>query len=686
MSITVEYIKSINFSKLTLFEKVEIKNKGRSTPDLFISQPGVSNKKKYIRSFNKEWYDKKSWLCGCEITNALFCFPCMLMGGDTVWTNNGFSTINKMKEKTEKHENSRKHMENVVSLSLLGRVNVSEQLSESYRMSIIKHNENVTKNREILSKIIDCIKFCGHFELPLRGHDKNDSSDNVGVFKGLINFASNLDSSLRNHLESNSVFKGTSKTIQNEILNCILDVCRDHISSEINQTSFVSVMADDTTDISEQTQMVIVFRYELCQSVYERFWGFFRPENQTADGLSKCLLNEINKIVKNDTSKLIAQTYDGANVMRGETGGVQTKLKQIFPNAHFVHCYAHQLNLVMKRATSAIRQVRIFFANLSGIPAFFSTSPLRLGILNKHLNAHIPRPSATRWNFNIRTVNSVYENKDNLIKCFEELQSTNTTDKTIQASTGMLQLLKNETFLFWLELFHQIMPHVDILYNQLQSRNIDPVKIQNALNTFYENISSIRNSSYCNSSSSAKAMESKEVCDTINAEAKYRFAFTNHLIAATLFYKENFDIYNKKSPLNEISETVLAYPVLIKDKIITELQVFYSREELHRFKGLTELLKLLHENNLSNNVFSEITKLIKILITTPMTTAEPERCFSSLKRIKTYLRNTMNQERLTALSMISMEKNMIANIPNFNQKVIEQFCSDKNRRMDFIFK
>lgn len=35
-----------------------------------------------------------------------------------------------------------------------------------------KFNENVKRNRDILSKLIDCIVFCGKFELPMREHDE----------------------------------------------------------------------------------------------------------------------------------------------------------------------------------------------------------------------------------------------------------------------------------------------------------------------------------------------------------------------------------------------------------------------------------------------------------------------------------------------------------------------------------
>ena len=78
-----------------------------------------------------------------------------------------------------------------------------------------RHNEKVTQNRVILSKIIDCIKFCGKYELFLSGHDESSASSNAGVFCGLLDFLSDYDPVLENHLESNSVFKGISKTIQN---------------------------------------------------------------------------------------------------------------------------------------------------------------------------------------------------------------------------------------------------------------------------------------------------------------------------------------------------------------------------------------------------------------------------------------------------------------------------------------
>lgn len=110
--------------------------------------------------------------------------------------------------------------------------------------------------------------------------------------------------------------------------------------------------------------------------------GFFNPEGQGATEISECILKEL-EVFDTDAArnKIIAQTYDGASVMRGLVNGVQSKIKEHFPLAHYVHCYAHQFNLIMERAASQNQSARIFFCNLSAFPAFFSRSPQRVAAL-----------------------------------------------------------------------------------------------------------------------------------------------------------------------------------------------------------------------------------------------------------------------------------------------------------------
>lgn len=187
-----------------------------------------------------------------------------------------------------------------MDFKLLGTVNIQPQLDSAYWVNIQKHNERVTKNRYVLSKIMDCIKFCGAFELALRGHDETEASENPGIFRGLINFTAELDKTLHEHLETASIFKGTSKDIQNDLLDCMLNVYLEETAKEIGDAPFLAVMADETTDVSAKFQMVIVLRYVVNGNAVERFTAFVLPTEHNADMLSNTILNVIDPFLANN--------------------------------------------------------------------------------------------------------------------------------------------------------------------------------------------------------------------------------------------------------------------------------------------------------------------------------------------------------------------------------------------------
>lgn len=54
------------------------------------------------------------------------------------------------------------------------------------------------------------------------------------------------------------------------------------------------------------------------------------------------------------------------------------------------------------------------------------------------------------------------------------------------------------------------------------------------------------------------------------------------------------------------------------------------------------------------------------------------------KRIKTFTRNMMGQQRLNA--MLSIENPFVHGLVDFNSKVIQRFAQAKNHRANFLFK
>ncbi|CAH1099722.1 unnamed protein product [Psylliodes chrysocephalus] len=168
------------------------------------------------------------------------------------------------------HEKSKVHMNNVFSFSMLGKLNIKTQLNSAYRDALIKHNQQVDKNLYVLNKIINCIRFCGAFELALRGHDEKDNLENRGIFKELVNFSAELDNDLKVHIQSSKAFKGTSKITQNELLECMLDVYHEEVRKEIENSPFVH----DAKSIAECILNVLVYLnlYELLKEVQLTLW------------------------------------------------------------------------------------------------------------------------------------------------------------------------------------------------------------------------------------------------------------------------------------------------------------------------------------------------------------------------------------------------------------------------------
>ncbi|GBN64949.1 hypothetical protein AVEN_135904-1 [Araneus ventricosus] len=219
-----------------------------------------------------------------------------------------------------------------VSYGVAELTHLTQKIKNVFRSNVKRRNEKVTKNRYVLTKIIDCILFWGVFELALRGHDKREDSLNTGVFRGLIDFSAELDSSLKDHLTSATAFKGTSKEIQNDLLDCILPGCQNHIKNEISKASFVSVIADETTDVSSISQLVVVFRYILSNGQpVEKFWEFTNPPGHDAKSIPKCIQASLEKVL-DKPEKLISQSCDGTNVMSGQHAGVQAFIRRAYKN------------------------------------------------------------------------------------------------------------------------------------------------------------------------------------------------------------------------------------------------------------------------------------------------------------------------------------------------------------------
>ena len=84
-------------------------------------------------------------------------------------------------------------------------------------------------------------------------------------------------------------------------------------------------------------------------------------------------------------ARLRGQGYDGASNMRGEFNGLQKLIRDENPYAFYIHCFAHQLQLIVVALSRCCKGLEDFFDDVSMITNVSSSSCRRKDILlDKH--------------------------------------------------------------------------------------------------------------------------------------------------------------------------------------------------------------------------------------------------------------------------------------------------------------
>lgn len=719
----VNQLKEKCFSRLTFIQKKALIDQGRPCPDLDISTK-VKIKKTVdnmlcTRHFRKELYNISDWLCGCGVSNKFFCWPCLLFSTKkTVWNNRGYDDLNHLNTAVKNHTQSEIHISAYFKFKTFlstSTARIDTLLDKQRSIEIQLHNEKAAKNREILKRLINSVCYLAKQELPFRGHNENKNSVNKGNYMELLISNQEFDPLLQEHLDTSTIFRGTSVSIQNDLINAVADIIKNEIFNEIQNSQYVAIMLDETTDISNKSQLSTVLRYfsQNENKIVERFLGF---SDMSVDKTASSIFNHVNKIVEEFKieNKLVAQTYDGAAVMSGHLNGLQSKVLEKYPKAMFTHCYAHVLNLILQQSLECNKELKIFFRGLKSLPVFFSHSPKRLKALSEFMSKKLPTLATTRWNFTSRLVHTVHNHRTSLVDFFlfvyESGDFDNITEMTARGFANFLQDNKN---IFIIHILSNLLVFTDILFNILQAKNFDIlycsekiVDFQNQLkherknfNTVWSAITENSNELSVNNHNIRQTEIDKkdyyrrlyfEIIDNIHTQIDIRFKSFEKLQYFNLLNPTKYKCFVKKDnfPYNLLKNMQDIYGDFFNYcKLQNELRVWYNLSE-STDKSPIEIMNYFSEMNLKCG-FSEVYKLAQLISTIPTTTASVERSFSSLKRIHTYCRSTQTQERMNNLSIISIEKELVfklrTNRNKFYEDVIKKF-TEKERRVEFEFK
>lgn len=150
---------------------------------------------------------------------------------------------------------------------------------------------------------------------------------------------------------------------------------------------------------------------------------------------------------------------------------------------------------------------------------------------------------------------------------------------------------------------------------------------------------------------------------------------------------ESLLLYSARGqPYDDIMDSITTFYMddLNRNNLRVQLQLFKSmfQDDQHRSYSITldDIISQAKEWNLAQQtLLSEIVKIIKLVLIMPATNATSERSFSCLRRLKTYLRNSMSQARLNNLMILNIHRDKTDSLDL--KAVAREFISKSERRL-----
>jgi len=320
----------------------------------------------------------------------------------------------------------------------------------------------------------------------------------------------------------------------------------------------------------------------------------------------------------------------------------------------------------------------------------------------------LKRLCPTRWVERHNSVEIFYDFLPVIFSSLEEMITWSDKDTATKANQLLLSLQATE-FHVSLSIIHTIFQFTKPLSIYLQKTNIDLCEAINHINIIIKELMTIRENAMIVFNELFKKIESKskelDVDIKIPRLAK-RQKHRCHIVMSTPeeYYRVGIFIPFIESIIDQLNvrfnnhrEVISGFQALIDYTIKTDLHQlihFYQNDIDSYDEVVTEINiwhRFLRENNIkpvsaldallkcNPDFYKNVYTLLHILVVLPVTSCEAERTFSSLKRIKNYLRNTTSENRLNGLANLNIHRE----VPVAVEEVIAILTEEK-RRLDFI--
>jgi hypothetical protein len=184
--------------------------------------------------------------------------------------------------------------------------------------------------------------------LAIRGHDESEESTNWGNFLELLKWLAEGNEEVNKVVLKNAPGNCilNSPRIQHDIIECCAIETTRLIIEDLDGDHY-AILADESSDMSHKEQLALCLRYvDKLGRICERFLGVVHVSDTTSLSLKVAIISLLKDHHLSPT-QIRGQGYDGASNMKGEIKGLKTLIMKESPSSYYIHCFAHQLQLVL---------------------------------------------------------------------------------------------------------------------------------------------------------------------------------------------------------------------------------------------------------------------------------------------------------------------------------------------------
>uniref|UniRef100_H2ZHP2 TTF-type domain-containing protein n=1 Tax=Ciona savignyi TaxID=51511 RepID=H2ZHP2_CIOSA len=608
-----------------------------------------------------EQFDR-TWLCYSKTSGRVYCFVCKLMSSTVSKLTSGLNNWKHAHEILMNHENSKQHLDAMAALC-------ARKSSSQIDSDLVKQYEGEVQYwQELLRRLVSVVKLLCVRGLAFRGKNELIGSSNNGNYLGILELLSEVEAMRLIYLQLFVTCEELIELMGQKVLCVIID--------EIKTAKYFSISVDSTPDIMHVDQLTVVIRYVLQSGPVERFLKFIPIYSHTGSEIARIILQFLEENGIN-IQNCRGQSYDNASNMSGKYKGVQAIIRERCSVAYYIPCTAHSLNLIGKCAAECCPNAVEFFNLLQNLYSWFVSS-------------------THRW-----------QN----MSVLEELQSDENQPRDSRlVAEGFLKKLQQLEVAILVEVWDTVLERFQKTSLTLQGSKLPVNSAVHLLESLLEFVRSQRSEfEYYEERDSEVCCQSRQFDEGCSKETIFspreRFRCEVYLpimdaLSSAVQHRLHsyMHIQNKFGFLSNICELskddIRHAAIQLMETYVNDFEDCFPSEMIHFSEfyktvsgqekkksrnSSTEIeMLLLLDGNMCSHIFPNVHIALRIYLFMAPSNCCGERSFSKLKRIKNEARNSMGQERLNFLSLMSIENDVVDSL-SFTD-LIRDFALRKARK------